>query len=702
MKAKVRFWVGVGLIWILATFFDRLWWHNYNSIPAWDQADYLNSALDHGRALGILPGGQWQGFKELLDLSPKIPPLASIVNGVVIAFAGDAPAQAAWSLSLWHGLLLVSVAGWGWHLRNERLGLLSAAFVAITPALLQLRSDYVLEMSLVSVITLALWQLNCWFDSHQNHSWRQAIIAAFTCTAAVLVKQSALLILLPALGWATIRAISHTRKSQWQLMVGVSVVIVGVWPWLSHNWITTLSGTNRAVIESASKEGDPSLLTLENWIWYPRLLVDQLGPILLFVGLTGGILWILMEFQSNTNDQRNSGYIDNQEGWKWLIFLVIAGWLFTSISPNKDERYITPLLPLMLLLLARGWIQWGILIDRIWPNQSRLQVFLALLTGLGASLSTAMESQVNLLNKGNQGPLEDIVKEAGGADPLAVKNTIIVVPSTPDLNQHNVSYFGRRNGGNLIGRQLGNNRSDIGPVIAQAKLVILAEGSPGSVRKAATALDQAIRTSGVFIEIGRFPRNNGNSYSLWQRRNVAPKVKSFAKKFPNLAKGLADGPQGLKRVFDEVATQHMLDGHFTYRTQVREDSLKKLERNPKDTEALWSLALLETLANRPDKASNHFSSLQELLPDNPWPSAYLSFVSLADLNPWQAASIAENAKSKYQSSVIIGLADISKVLGGAVWHLPAATRSIPKALDEVNEALAKPQSDINTHAQDSN
>ena len=93
------------LIWLLSTLVDRLWWHAFNGIPAWDQADYLNSALDHGRALGVLPGGSWQGWNALLDLSPKIPPLASLVNGTVMAAAGDAPAQAAWALCLWHGLL---------------------------------------------------------------------------------------------------------------------------------------------------------------------------------------------------------------------------------------------------------------------------------------------------------------------------------------------------------------------------------------------------------------------------------------------------------------------------------------------------------------------------------------------------------------------------------------------------------------------
>ena len=77
------------------------------------------------QALGLLPGGGWQGWQALLDLSPKIPPLASLVNGTVMAMSGDAPEQAAWSLSLWHGLLLVVMAGWGRRLQGDGLALIA-------------------------------------------------------------------------------------------------------------------------------------------------------------------------------------------------------------------------------------------------------------------------------------------------------------------------------------------------------------------------------------------------------------------------------------------------------------------------------------------------------------------------------------------------------------------------------------------------
>jgi len=93
---KRCFWPLFALLWLISSGLDRLWLHLNQRLPAWDQADYLNSALDHGRALGLIQGGSWQGWQALLDLSPKIPPLASLVDGSMIAIAGDAPDQAAW------------------------------------------------------------------------------------------------------------------------------------------------------------------------------------------------------------------------------------------------------------------------------------------------------------------------------------------------------------------------------------------------------------------------------------------------------------------------------------------------------------------------------------------------------------------------------------------------------------------------------
>ncbi|WP_320673546.1 phospholipid carrier-dependent glycosyltransferase [Prochlorococcus sp. MIT 1341] len=688
MNSNFRFWVFVTSIWVLSTIVDRVWWSHYAGLPSWDQADYLNSALDHGRALGLLPGGQWKGVAALLDLSPKIPPLASLVNGTVIALAGDSPSQAAWSLSLWHGMLLFGVALWGLRLSGQIVALLSVVFVAITPALLQLRLDYLLEMPLTAVMTLAISSLGSWWHPKTGEKWSQVFTAALLCLSAVMIKQSALLLLIPMFFYASWNIFTRSKTYRYQLFSGVLVVVIGVLPWLHHNWITTLGGTNRAVIESAAREGDPMLWTLENWIWYPRILPGQLGSAVLLVGVSGLVLLILRRQKSCRDLLPDKLFADDSYEWRWLICTLVGGWLLTSISPNKGDRYIAPLLPLLVLLLARGWMQWNIWLRSRWPIFFKGSFSYLLFASVFAVLPASWLSQKSRLSQRHEGPLEEIVIAAGGANPNLPPTTLIVVPSTPDLNQHNVSYFGRRTGGNLVGRQLGSSKDDIDLVLKYAQWLVLAEGDQGSVRDSALLLDRAVRASDVFVMVRSFPRGNGDSYSLWRRSPEAPSFPTFASTFPSLAIGLSQGLKGLEPVFSAVAVHHMLDGHFLYQDRVREIAVRKLAVNALDADAHWSLALLSVLANRPGQAAKHFAVLEKISPENPWPSIYQCVVTIANWNPWKAKAIANEAQKIHSNPLLFGIADLSSVLSGAVWRLPQLKRSLPKSIEVVEKSLS--------------
>ena len=158
----LRRWVPLLLIWLVATVADRAWLAADQAVPAWDQARHLNSALDHGRALGLLPGGEWPGWQEFLSLSSWVPPLASLVHGTVVAVAGEGPDQASWALALWHGLLLLALDGWGRQLHSPRLAILALILAAVTPGLVSLRVNFTLDLALAAVTTLALWQLWRW------------------------------------------------------------------------------------------------------------------------------------------------------------------------------------------------------------------------------------------------------------------------------------------------------------------------------------------------------------------------------------------------------------------------------------------------------------------------------------------------------------------------------------------------------------
>lgn len=682
---------GLLLVWLVATFVDRLWWTHHAGLPSWDQADYLNSALDHGRALGVLEGGGWQGWSALLDLSPKIPPLASLVNGTVMSLAGDAPAQAAWSLSLWNAVLLVASVGWSLELVHPRraarsFALLTSMAVVLAPMLLELRTDYVLEMPLTAVVTLALWRLGVWWNPRSGGGWWQAFLAAFCVAASILIKQSALLVLLPAVIWCLAVAQRRGQGRRLQALAAVLVVLLSLFPWLRHNWITTLGGTNRAVIESAAREGDPGVFSLEGWFWYLGQLPEQVGWVMLCIGLAGLVLLLLMRY--GTAVAMRSGEVDHQDGWRWLVGTLAMGWLVTNLSPNKDSRYLAPLLPPLLLLLTRGWWQWGLWIRQRWPCRSSWLQRIALVAGVLSLIVPSWSAQTARLRSANRNPLEAIVERAGGADPDAVPTTLIVVPSTPDLNQHNVSYYGRRNGGQLVGRQLGGSRDHIQPVLDYATWVVLAEGDQGSVRPSALVLDRAVRDSGVFQQAGVFPRPKGGSYSLWRRRPEALSPEGFEQRFSPLAAGLAQGPSGLDPVFNRVAIEHMLDGHFGYRERLRKSALARLDKDPTDDSARWDLALLAVLSNRPEEAAQQFELLEELRPETPWPSAYRSVVLLAGWNPWKASAVAASAIERHgRHPILVSLESLGAVLGGAVWRLPDAVQSLPEAVSSVEQAL---------------
>ena len=76
-----------------------------------------------------------------------------------------------------------------------------------------------------------------------------------------------------------------------------------------------------------------------------------------------------------------------------------------------------------------------------------------------------------------------------------------------------------------------------------------------------------------------------------------------------------------------------------------------------------------------------------MLPNNPWPSAYRSIVNLASWNPWKASLIAENSNRKHQHYFLKALSDISTVCRGGFWRLTSSFKSVPFAVEKVDQNL---------------
>jgi 4-amino-4-deoxy-L-arabinose transferase-like glycosyltransferase len=673
-------------LWAAATLADRLWLAADGRLPSWDQADYLNSALDHGRALGLLRGGGWQGWNQLLDLSPKIPPLASLIDGSVMAVSGESADQASWSLALWHGLLLLVVACWGRQLGGRGFGLLAAALVALCPALTSLRVDYTLDIPLTASTTLALWLLGRWQRRPpRGGRWPQAILAALAVAAALLVKQSALLLVaLPSL-WAALTGLGQRRR-RLQVLVALLLVLGLLLPWLHHNWITTLGGTNRAVIESAAAEGDPPPLSLASLLWYPRLWPQQLGLPILLPALAGTLLalWQSLIWQ-NLGELRarlRHPWQALPSDWGWLVGCTLAAALATTLSPNKDARYIAPVLPLLLILLARGWWQLGLGLQRLWG--SGLSAGL-LGGGLLAVASATTQGSLAAIERPEPSPIPAAIarlRAAVGETPT----TLMVMPGSPDLNEQTVSYFGRLGGGHIEARRLGRQRHEHPLVLERSSWILLASGDQGTNRAPMQELSHKVRRDGRFGQVDSWPWSEGRRVELWQRRGGAAPI--FDPQFIALARGMERGPEGLATLFARIGPEHQLDGHFLYQQRVRAWARQRLQHNPDDRDALWSLALLATLNNRPGEAEGWYTRLSQLQPTNPWPAAYRAVVQLADWRPATAVDGLDHAPDAVRRQPVVNaLADLNGVLSGRLWRLGSLRQHLPPAIQEVVQRL---------------
>ena len=683
-------WLILISLWLISSTSDQLWLLKDQRLPAWDQADYLNSALDHGRALGLLPGGGRSDWHSLLDLSPKIPPLSSLVSGTVMAIAGDSPDSASWVLSLWNGLLIVVVACWGGELCGAWFGLLAATLICITPALAGVRVDFTLDMPITATTTLSLWLLGRW-QRHQPHGghWIQAFLAALSIGITLLIKQSALLMLAPPAIWTALVSLQDPKR-RWQSLAGGLLVVGLVTPWLHHNWITTLGGTNRAVVTSGAKEGDPGSLDPRSFIWYPPLFPKQLGQIPWIAGITGGLTMGWRERRKLVSSWHEPLRFLTP-GWPWLIGCSLSSWLFISLSPNKDPRYIAPLLPLLCLLLARGWWDIGEILMRRVGKRSTWIVFGA---GLVVSTSSSVAERIRAIKTSNSSPAVEVInaiKKHVGVRPT----TVVIAASQSALNEHTLSFLGLRQGGQILVRRLGRDPKDNKLALEQAEWWILATGNQGTTRKSARKLSRSVRKDGRFEHLQSWPWTQGREVQLWRRKPTATQPETFDQRFIELAQSLDQGPTGLSKIFESIGPWHLLDPHMSYQARVHQWAMQELSINPNNPEPLWSLALIAVLKNRPDEANHWFAELEKLEEVNHWATAYRSVVLLANWKSCQAARVADQATLKNTtandaSTVLNALRDLGRSLCFDPRGPLGLTNSLPKAVQTIKKDLQEP------------
>lgn len=541
----------LGLIWLAGAFCDRIWFSLDRSVPSWDQADYLTGTLNYWRALQEvqwLNGEWWQSFWLL---SSKIPPLTYIIGALVQNIFGIGFDQATLVNLLFNAILLGSVYGLGKVLFTESVGLWAAALCQIIPALYRYRLEFLLDFPLTAVVTLCFFCLTAWCLATDNNSksnnskssnsksnsdskppnhskprnqnpltktlnslfW--AVTFGLSFGLALMVKQTTLIFLFVPLVWVSGSCLFSRRWGKLlQLITGLGISTLVFGPWYRTNWLLILTSGKRATVDSAIAEGDAPLNTLGAWTFYLEQLPYQVSLPLLLVPIITLLLYWVIAIKINHKNSKSKNLNSKSKNlkpklhlWelKWLGIFLLGAYLFSSLNPNKDDRYVLPYLPVLSILLAYGLTR----IRSVWGKPIRwgtlaLATILMLLNlfpigGIpGKLLTQTLSAKVqHYPYTGEKFPHPQVINQIIQTQPY-LRSNLGVLPSTSIINQHNFNYYGALKNFQVYGRQVGTRESFVEQDARSLSWFLTKTDNQGSVPKAQAAIAQRVETGGDF------------------------------------------------------------------------------------------------------------------------------------------------------------------------------------------------------------
>ncbi|NEP25135.1 MAG: phospholipid carrier-dependent glycosyltransferase [Moorea sp. SIO3I6] len=516
MKRRFRDPVILGLIWLGSGFCDRIWFALDHSVPAWDQADYLTGSLNYWQALQHPQwfSGEW--WSSFWAISSKVPPLTYIIAAMVQQLFGTGAELATIALVLCSGVLIASVYGLGLVLFNRRVGLWAAGLVMLLPGLYRYRLEFLLDYPLTTVVSLCFWSLTVWWSLGRaktplsrttvRQGWLWGLGFGVCLGLALLVKQTALFFLFVPIAWAGIRVLWQRQWQRLAQLIGgllVSVLLFG--PWYRINWLLILTSGKRATIDSAIAEGDPALNTLDAWVYYWKILPYLISWPLLLIPIVGLLIYGLKYgLKQSAIAKPNNLPSPHPPIWSltWLGVFIVGGYLLCSLNINKDARYILPLVPVLSLFLAYGltcWTnRWGKPMRWSTVGLATLLMMLNLFPLGGRGLTQLLSPRVeHFPYLGQPWPHRKVIAEIIKTQPY-LRSNLGVLPSTPDINQHNFNYYGALANFQVYGRQVGTQAKQVKQDMRSLSWFLTKTGAQGSIPESQAAIVQEVEQGSEF------------------------------------------------------------------------------------------------------------------------------------------------------------------------------------------------------------
>ena len=346
--------------------------------------------------------------------------------------------------------------------------------------------------------------------SPEARTWGWTIALGISLGLAMMVKQTSVLFLLVPLMWVAGETLWQKRWGRLFQLACAGLISMPIWGgWYRTNWLLVLTSSKRATVDSAIAEGDPSLKSLDAWTYYLERLPDLISSPVLWVSLAGLVLSGVAFWRGKKNRLPH-----RENAFQWLVIFWIGAYLLCSVNVNKDLRYFIPALPVTALVLAYGLcgvqrrLRWATLAIAALLGAINLFPFLPL---------QSLARTPHPVYMGDEWPHRQVIEEIARTEPY-VRSTLGVLPSTPQINQHNFNYYGTLADFQVYGRQVGVRSSQVLQDARSLSWFLTKTGDPGSVPASYPEMVKAIEQNPEFELHRRWTLPDDTELNLWHRR----------------------------------------------------------------------------------------------------------------------------------------------------------------------------------------
>jgi len=304
--------------------------------PAWDQAVHLEIALDYRNAV---LAGNWS---EVMRLAPKpgMPPFPPLYQLLLRYACGTSdPAGAALWLNWFYlavlGVFLFAIA---WHFRPDETALLAVVIFAGSPAVQDLYHTQLVDLSLAAWAAAAYWAL---LRSDEFRRWGGSLAFGVLFAVGMMHKWSFFSYLLPAY-YVALQALARAG-CRLKVLVAALVALAGFAPWYWLHWTILVPRLFQASSDFAVPfwRGGAVLA-------YLGQMAEGLGPLFFVLSIIGVCI---PQYRRNWH-----------RGWV-LTGWFVSSYLFWTLVPNRQMRFLVPGLPALAVAGMGAWprvVVWGL------------------------------------------------------------------------------------------------------------------------------------------------------------------------------------------------------------------------------------------------------------------------------------------------------------------------------------------------------